>query len=1122
MPNTKIDLAACHSKLSSVMYLGLANKPTIRQLLVNFLSMANTREIELKLPKLLEKKKIREALTASSKTINDFSVDGFLIDLPLPKILLLYRELCIAFKPQLSRFVELRAKLENALMFAKHKDALAFIEEIEAENGESIWSSRTKMLILASMDDNEAFKDYCDYCQKESKGFNSFIFKASQLIADSGNATLHLANVVHRTIAELQEAKKYELSSLLQILFNPYPLVDDIDHTACLPYLQALPIIDLYSCIIEIAKIELVQHDEESSHQFQLKELCQQIADVIDDPVLRALCDVNSFVVAGPRALKGNPLEMYLNYKSGKYESALISFRKCEKSDDSALSLINLAGKSMAYLEKQKKSVEIYNIAELNSGMPVLSIASDLSIIYGISPLWEQSEEQITSIAIKYNHLQLSAGIKIALMKALPHSYNRKLQSYAARLAIISLPFSTPQTYQLAITENSLLEVFDAGDDIPEYRKLKNTIKRRLVKADEDEAVTRELLDDLKKSEALEKDVIECYVDFFIKAEHDMEMLKMASNQLTHDTNRHICFPMENLVDIVESRHINDLDAVIICHHYNSNISEDRNDLLNEVFEEYLLAAGVSRPSQLLLNIECLEERDKRFFRDICVPDVMDYLGCFKNSNELRKERITILDGLQERNVITPKERMREVEAIVRQVIVDTGTSEFNNAKIFVNESNLQKKITEEISTLIIAYKKMPEESEERYASVNHEMPNAIYLSGNKNNMIEKIYAIVAGAYLFDEKYGLDKNLSGEIRHGFFSNLMRARLEEQNLLTEQDEKGEYLPNLFWRENNSLLTENFWKIIDDILKSFSRSFDLYIAEAEGWMKILFQTDGEDRIFKFHLTTQDIDQIKDILSITEESDYLITFIFSILSSKTDVALSNMRERLNGEFKTKIDQLFETTYNSISTAKGDAALLELMQCLTRARNEIKEEIHTASLWFQKNENTEIYAGTLDRLLEIAVRSFEKVRGNVSIINLKTPIEFQEVPVNSQNAKSFILAIINLLDNCYSHSGLRGATQVSINGSLENNIAHVVIVNNLSQQKQTHLDSDVVALICEKLTVSDLSSQIRGEGGTGLIKASHEISFLGAESHLSISRIKDNFLAEITYNFSNIHPTE
>lgn len=1102
---------AAHTKLSNQMFMKLATHQNICQLLADFIANTSDADFDEKFVKLLRNPKIRRVVSVFSRNIDEFSGPGLLVTAPIHRILKMYRHFLEVNKDIVNRFVIFRDRIEHLIIVGNYESAKLELSCLEKDIGESIWFVRTKMLVLSAANDNEDFKNFCELAQVRGQGsLNAFIFKASQLIMDSGNATSQLAAVVHRQIAEFNEAKHDVVASLLQVLFNPYPLDSKIDHLSCIGYLQTYPIVDLYSTLLSVLKIEFSDYDSGYNRKGELRDFAQEISNIIDDPILKKIIRIEEIVNGGAMPLTGAALNVYKKYKCGDYAGALVDYSLCSRAEDSAISLANLAAKSLSYLGEQSGTNAEGSVLE--------NLAKNLSTIYSLSPLWADAEDQLTSACVKYNHLAISPGLQLSLLKSLPYKYTRKQQSLAARLAIASTAIATPQTFIMATGNNLTLNNIVQPSDVPEYRSIKEQIMKMLSGDTIDVEMAEKLLTSLSDSKALHKDVLECYVALYLKTGNDAELLKLACREIILDSNRHICLPMEHLIELIEREQWADLDSVILCYHYNLNVSDKKDSLLNETFEEYLISTGVTRPSELLAQTGTPDLRQQFFFREICIPDVMDYLGCFTGSNGLRSERIIILDQLQELGVIDPKDRMREFEEIVRQVIVDTGTSEFNSAKIFVNEAIIRKKHLDEITSMIAIYRKAPLDSEDRYTQNNQDPTAGIYVSGSRNSTILKMFGIIAYSYLFDDKYGLDKNLSGEIRHGFFSNLMRARLEEHNLLTELGDKAAYLSNEHWRERNPLVKQKYWDEIDDILKDFSRSFDNYIAEAEEWMKIDFQTANMQRLFSFKLTIEEIEHMKEILNASDDASYVVNYIIGIMSSKTDAALISIRERINGEFKTNLTELFQTTIAKLNVVKGGAALLDLMSALVRVRNEIQEDIHTATLWFYKSENPEISAGTLDRLVEIAARSFEKVRGNAYVIKLNIPAHFSSVPVNNRIGKPFILAIINLLDNCYAHSGLQQATQVSIVGDLLGSKANLTIANNLSKERQDSLSEGVVEDICTKLCKPDVSRHIRGEGGTGLIKANHEIGYLGRGSGLSIMRSDDRFIANIAYDFSEV----
>lgn len=1097
-----------HEILRNKLALSMLADERARGLISDFVTNSSDAIFDNYAMEIFRSKRIRKLVPSFYTTISDISHSGRYHEIGQIRLFSLFLIYIKSQKEKLLSFVSLRDEIEQSIILANYEKANSLVNKAEEILGESIWLSRTKMLVLSGLGDSVAFEAYCKLCEKNSVGsFNSFVFKCMQVVADSGNASFQLGGLVGRNVKELREAQNGSIASFLEVLFYPHPLEPIAEPMDCLIYLQAYPVVDQYTIILTALRYELTRIEAENEENTSVLTFARRIFEIIPDRAGLNISKLNTVVQAGPTKFSGPALALYDCYSSGDYKGAINEFERCQGLVENSLALVNLAGKAMAYANVE---------STLDSrSPPIMSIANSLATIHRLSPLWVQAEEQLVSLCIKYNHFSHSAHIQLAMFKSLPFKYSIELQRIAARMAISTTSICTPQTFSMAGLSSIYQDGIDIGLNPPVYRYLKNQVLCETSKDIIDKNKVEALLEQLSSTKILTKDLLECRSRYYLSTKQDEQLFFDSASNLIIDGNRFICYPMDYMFKEIEDRQLHDLNSIIIVYHYNKSVSDERDYVLNEALHEYLIKKNCSRPSELFKNKAELSDEEKVFFRDVCIPDVMDCLDCFKNSNELRSERILLLDGLESRGVIDAKVRMREVEDIVRQVIVDAGTSELNGAKIFVNDSVIRKKHEDEVASLLSLYRKIPTGSDERYTNIDSENSKGGYISGSRNSLIERLFSMLSNSFIFDDKYGLDKNLSAEIRHGFFSNLMRARLEEWHLLTELDDKGDYLSNSYWREKNDLLVESFWNSIDELLKEFSRNFDDAISEAEEWMKISISPDDKKHIFSFELSMREFINLKYVVEVADEVDLICTFILEILWRKTEAALSEMREKLHGDFKEKIDKIFDETINKISVQKKGVALLDLMQAFTRARNDITEDINTASEWFKRNENTEITAGTLDRLIEIAVRSFEKVRGNAYIIDITNPGMISNIPVNKQVAKPFILAIINLLDNCYSHSGLGQATRVEINGHLQGALATVVIKNSLSTERQAILNEEYFKLIRAKLDTSDISKHIRGEGGTGLIKARNEINYLGKKSQLEIFKKDEQFHASITYEY-------
>jgi hypothetical protein len=504
------------------------------------------------------------------------------------------------------------------------------------------------------------------------------------------------------------------------------------------------------------------------------------------------------------------------------------------------------------------------------------------------------------------------------------------------------------------------------------------------------------------------------------------------------------------------------------------------------------------------------------FYKDICIPEVLDYLSCFNNIHELFAERIKILDELSERELIDSNARSAEVEEIVSRVVIETATTNLNGAKIAVDESALRKKLRIEVGNLLEIFHQTQDANDDRFTVTPEQLTSGKahgYISGARNAIIFRLCKLVIDSFMFDEKFGLDKTLSGEIRHGFFSNLMHARLEEKKLLAETDAQGHYMANQHWREINHLVSQDAMNQIEKVINRFGEELNGLITEAEGWMKIKNGTDGMTGILEYDLPKKDFDSIRRFVEGGNDAEAVCNHIFEILWIGFDRCLAEIRDKLNGVFRDKVDKLFQQLEQDLVHLKRHIAMVELMSAIAQVRNGIREDISTASEWFRRTKSNEIQAGTLEKAVAIAINSFERVKGSIFGIATDLDHNLQQVPIADHHVKPFILAFVNLLDNCYRHSGLWSRTQVRIDGKLEGNVAVLKINNDLSPEKARSLTPDILAAIRSKISNADSLNLIRTEGGSGLVKAFNGISGLGSDMRLDVSCGDGIFSAIIYY---------
>lgn len=1069
--------------------------------LATFLGEGSDSSFNLLFPKLLKNKRFFNSFRAYATTLQDLESKPFFRVLSPRRQWLITSHIFSDCSEKLNIFVKLRNSVET--MFFQNEFGLAEeeLEKVKTSFGESLWYFRIKMLILSETGrTDELQRFYEKHIDLTHESIFSYFLKHFKLIADSDDPSYNLENLILKNTDEFRHANLKSFASLLELMFAPYPLLREFDYSECLQRIPYFSLIDQYQLVLQVLQKNAIKDfhslgrlSEESAQQIE------QLSASIDDELLTRLKSANE--VAPSLDLTPVGQSILESYNRGNYVEALANFNANRTSLHAPIAYINIIAKSMAYIG----SSENHPL----SGSIVGKLTENLSSIYKMSGLWTQAVDYLTSCTIKYWCFNTSFQIQLALYKALPNYFPEESRKSAALLAVISCRENTPLSIQLSHST----EMPEIDGETPIYRKTKKEILAKIY-SDTFEGIES----DLNQFEILspsKKDYLEIYSSYSLRFNQIESLIALTANHLVRNQNTMPCFPMKALLDAIETKRLSTIEAVVVAFAA-SKLYSTKDYVLNEAFEEYILRNSASKPSEILEKISHLSEVEIAFYKDICIREVMDFLSCFNDTNELWTERIRILDMLLEREAIDNSTRMKEFEEIVTKVTIEAGTSSFNGSKIYADDVTLCKKHIEEIKTLIFGYQNSENINADRVALIEkeHDGTSLAFLSGSKNALILKIYQILRKAFLFDEKHGLDKNLSAEIRHGFFGNLMRARLEEKKLITEADENGKFIENSYWMEANEFVQHDLLLKIDDLLKEFSEGINSLIGEAEEWMQIVTNENTGTREFKYDLSFNELGSIKALIEHDSPAEKIAEQIMNLMWEQTEVCIANIRNKLNSKFRKNIDDLFEKLTSGINAARSNVAFFDLLNSIAVAREEIKNDISTVVDWFQRTEKPEIYAESLYEVVEIAITSFEKIKGAAFGIDKEIDPTLREKSIPKREVKPLIIAIVNLLDNCYRHSGLRQDTRVQVKGSIWENVASLKIQNDLCDYKKNSEFADYILNLIDSTREVNSQTLIRKEGGSGVGKALHLIESLEKKASLTILP-KDHFvIAEIQYD--------
>ncbi|TDR54319.1 hypothetical protein DFP85_10792 [Halomonas ventosae] len=1080
-------------------------------ILSDFIRGAPQNVYEKNIVKILQNKKVRASLNSNAHAIEEFAKGKIIAGLSDERLLSLYFSIFIAYSDKLSAFAKIKEDFERCFFSGDYYLAASKLDEAERLFGDSIWLIRSRLLLLSRSAMQDELQEYCDnISNRNEKPFIKHILNCLIYIYSSPNKKGIIKNLVLRTTKELRGGGLVEHAQFQEMLFMPTlerRIVDGLSH---LYLAQLLPVVDQYEITIaEIARfLPSKAHEESSVHQ-RIRSLVKNTADVINDCRLYNIIDY--FEEARKVITKGRGSEVLELYEEGDYAQVVNLFLRSKSYTIRAGYEFGLVSKSLAY----NPAFDFYSNESL-----FLDIVNNFKKIYCAESDVDKALDVLSSYIIEFHGFTFGDELQLALLTSLP--YQKELIDLQNN--IIGLSFHVVELPPLLVSILSSREVvYDKGLCLLDLEAASDQRKERSFALVKDEFLEgKDEVDCIIPKGCLYKDLMELKIGFYLKSQKADKLLSYAAEELSVSPYLHPMLPMYLMVRQIEENLLCNIDAVIILHVFSKHISQEKNMLLNEVFDEYINVSGFELPSKGLSEAGSLEAKDVYFFKNVCTLDVMDSLSVFCDSLELRTERLRIIDILNERELITSSEFNSEAERIVDQIIQDVSVSQINTSKIYVDCNAIVNILDEEVSSLFDMYKndKTISDNSDKLVllkkssgRVDETDPDQVFISGGKKSLISKIIDAVVESYLFDENYGLDANLSTEIRHGFFSNLIRASAESNELITELGDDGEYEENTHWEKYyEHLLTPQTLVSIDEKLKLFSSGFNDLVSSAKKWMHVTMNGELSSAVFDYSFDIRELDVLESELDALDSHNEVLMLMMEVMNSKTDRNIMLMQEKLNVDFRDECSKLYDKLQSDMQDIIGGDGLKDLKVKIEESKAETLESIGIISEWFNRSGSSNFAAQRMSQVINVAIDCFVKTKVMKRVPALDLEKKSDSKVVLGSHVKSLVLALINLLDNAYRHGGFSREAIIHIREINGDGYSEVEVVNNLSQGNSI-FDPGCIERINSENFEDASETLMRTEGGTGVAKIKSYLRRISDGCSIIFFIRDEQFVARIHY---------
>ncbi|HIF9079603.1 TPA: hypothetical protein ACX6NP_000448 [Photobacterium damselae] len=1023
--------------------------------------------------------------------ISDAVKRNFSLILDKRKLLEIYNVSFDYNRINLNNFIDIRHQFEYQFVLGDFRACQKSLDNCFDQFGWSFWYIKNQMSLFGIEGETEKLNNFFQSI-KDSVGKGTLCFYFSSMafwLSEHENSSSIYQKMIEKDVNELNSSGNEITASIIEFMYKPsiYNTPESISNA--IYTFDLFPLIDQYEYVTRWA-YEIISKSKNKKDITLAKNFISNL-DLNDYSIERCKKASENNLVENHCQL-GN--ELLLNYTNGNYKFVIDIFNN---------SIDKLLSPEIYTLIFAKSYLYSNTDFDIKDQIPLKKIVHQFIELYKLENSPSSTLNTLDDMRYRILNQKWFSSIDDNINKIIPnqnigHEDELKIITYINNFCVN--PIHTKSSDKL----NSCLD----------YRVMKSQAKLML---NEYLDFDKKIIDDLMASDLIECDKIELIANLYKKFIGLNELIEFCSNRLLHRHFEYIHLPLWEIKKILEEQP--ELCSIhsMICLYYYYEYNNDNDYIINESFEDLLFDLGYERPSEYLMTLDTLNIYETFFFYKICNVDLMDFLGVFSSSLDLKMERVKILEYLIKHTHIEEDDVKQELDTVFRKAIVEVGSAQISSGKIYIDTDNIKDKLTELVSSLIIKYRNVNDSSDDKFISIedfsnnnildNKDIESRALASGDRNKLAYRILDDIMYNYLFDRDFGLDKNLSTEIRHGFFPNLMRSRVEDKYLITETDSKGKLKDNDYWIDYYGNLASRNVSNINKALLKFGKKFNKIISQANEKMKVSYNSSSSDKIFKYFITSVEIEHTKFIINKGVSAEELLDELIDNLDLKTEYFISDIKEYLNTEFRHSLDRIFNELDQEIRSVQSAFKFNHLLNTINEVRNSIKEDINTVTDWFNYSNQDSLMECDIKEAINVAVSIFNEIKGKLLNISVRT---YGFYKIHSEHMRAFVTSIINLLDNAYKYGN---NNKVFIEAISINDKFTISIKNSTSKERIRIINDNEEINKFYLMKESGNKENMLLEGNTGIIKSHYLLQCVDPNYDLNVKLINDQFIVDINY---------
>lgn len=1058
---------------------------------------------------------------------------------------------------ELNDFIQLKALHERSILTGPAVETDKILADVEEKFGTSLWLLENQFNALQEKDDTRAIRTKTRQIVQNEKAsglvrwLTSWIgYKAEPSVSRSE---------MDRLLGEGADGRT-DLSFMLRALMGASPNATPDALGMMIAYTDTLPLIDRYQ-IITIALQLFIARGTDTNTDLAIATVClDHLRTFVTDPLLDILC----FAYNLPCDNSAGDLEFIAAldmYSAGEYTS-VISTIDANKRLAPTLECLTLAIRSDLAMHGECSSAEQSEHgsalfrevrADLNS---IISFSADASIAY----------TRLQKRLLTYCNTRWANSLALVLAhqrndeRVLPATQDQKLHALRSEALHPSFGFLLPTDQSRGAYFQSLLAHSGMS---PTARSLASIFLGSLL---QDTSIAPERLNrihamtharhgNFSSSAAIFEDVLSSDSSKLFRDEAALILMHIYIKQkrFADGSDLAVRLAMQcpytaeivSLTDLVHgllTEHdlpmsrspTRGLVSVAIVYDLYSKLFGSAHDPQRaDAYKDVLRRANVTRASELSDKRDLFDyDQLCHFLRHVCRPNVLDQSLTLSSTREVEDERAAVLVGLSdfiaEHGGSPPAELKEELREIRTKQVVRETTLRLDQSKIYVNLDGIRRSLETATRDNWHRYRILSLQGasadlrsiERILRSTGSESFRVIVLDQErheKSAVLAKMVTDAVELFAFSKEFGLDSNLSTNIRHGYVLRELRSPFVVARLITNKSSaSGNYQPNLQWTDR--LGSEDDSEALSAILDRFSRDIDLLIDRVNRQLLRIRSSQSPDGLFVYQVDDRLVEAVGLFVGQVENHDEFITELIDICWRLTDSNLSRVRDVLVNEVLHEFFRILSVLQNDLNDSGYASKIPGMMNAINLVRPEVRSAVERVQNWFTRSSIDEYQDFDLQIAYDAGLQTIKTYYSNIDIVSniiIKAPLH-----LSGSTLPIFARLLFLLLDNAAQHGGAdRDNLRIDSNFEVSDGLLYVEIANDLPKTLDRQKLLNKIYAINQEYGREKASDLLRQEGGSGYPKVWKLIHFDLRKAHeLDVSLQDDRYVIRLIMDVRGI----